>query len=86
MVIWTDNAISHITDFIDEARENTYLVAKEYMEKKKLCTEEEKETLLKEYDKINKTGIPFVVDNLLTNGLMRILIYAVISAFIYFLC
>ena len=61
-------------------------LAKEYMEKKKLCTEEEKETLLKEYDKINKTGIPFVVDNLLTNGLMRILIYAVISAFIYFLC
>ena len=54
-------------------------LAKEYMERKKLCTDEEKETLLKEYDKINKVGIPFVVDNLLTNGLIRVLIYAIIS-------
>ena len=57
-------------------------LAKEYMEKKKLCTEEEKEVLLAEYDKINKVGIPFVVDNLLTNGLIRVLIYTIVSAFI----
>lgn len=33
MVIWTDNAISHITDFIDEAREGTEKTAKNYMKK-----------------------------------------------------
>ncbi len=63
---------------IDAMTRAKYL-AKEYMERKKLCTDEEKETLLKEYDKINKVGIPFVVDNLLTSGLIRVLIYAIIS-------
>lgn len=63
---------------IDAMTRAKYL-AKEYIERKKLCTDEEKETLLKEYDKINKVGIPFVVDNLLTSGLIRVLIYAIIS-------
>lgn len=62
---------------IDAMTKAKYL-AKEYMEKKKMCTDEEKETLLKEYENINKIGIPFVVDNLLTTGLFRILIYTVI--------
>ncbi len=65
-----------------DAMTRAKFLAKEYIEKKKLCTEEEKEELLKEYDKINKVGIPFTVDNLLTNGLIRVLIYTVISAFI----
>ena len=33
MVIWTDNAISNITEFIDEANEGTEQVAKKYMQK-----------------------------------------------------
>lgn len=33
MVIWTDNAISHITEFIDEARRGTEETAKFYMRK-----------------------------------------------------
>lgn len=33
MVIWTDNAISHITEFIDGAREDTEETAKAYMRK-----------------------------------------------------
>lgn len=33
MVIWTDNAILHITEFIDEAREDTNEVAKSYINK-----------------------------------------------------
>ena len=65
-----------------DAMTRAKFLAKEYMEKKKLCTEEEKEILIKEYDKINKVGIPFTVDNLITNGLIRVLIYTVISAFI----
>lgn len=62
-----------------DAMTRAKFLAKEYMERKKLCTDQEKETLLKEYDKINKVGIPFVVDNLLTSGLIRVLIYAIIS-------
>ena len=52
------------------------------MEKKNLCTNKEKELLLNEYDKINKIGIPFVVDNLLTNGLIEVLIYTIIAVII----
>lgn len=33
MVVWTDNAISQITEFIDEAREGTKEIAKAYMQK-----------------------------------------------------
>ena len=33
MVIWTDNALSHITEFIDETKENTEETAKSYMRK-----------------------------------------------------
>ena len=33
MVIWTDNAISHITEFIDESEDDTEEVAKSYMRK-----------------------------------------------------
>ena len=31
MVTWTDNALSHITEFIDEAKEDTEETAKSYM-------------------------------------------------------
>ena len=63
---------------IDAMTKAKYL-AKEYMEKTKLCTEEEKDKLLKEYESINKIGIPFVIDNLLTTALVRVLIYCIIS-------
>ena len=63
---------------IDAMTKAKYL-AKEYMEKSKLCTEGEKNKLLKEYESINKIGIPFVIDNLLTTGLARVLIYCVVS-------
>jgi plasmid stabilization system protein ParE len=33
MVIWTDNAISHITEFISDARTDTEKIAKSYMQK-----------------------------------------------------
>ena len=65
-----------------DAMTKSRFLAKEYMEKKKLCTDEEKEKLLKEYENINKIGIPFVVDNLLTSGLVRVLIYTVISVIV----
>ena len=63
---------------IDAMTKAKYL-SKEYMDKTKLCTEGEKNKLLKEYGSINKIGIPFVIDNLLTTALARIIIYCIIS-------
>ena len=63
---------------IDAMTKSKYL-AKEYMEKKNLCTKEEIDTLINEYDKINKIGIPFVTDNLITNALIRISVYILIA-------
>lgn len=57
-------------------------LAKEYMEKKNLCSKEEIDTLINEYDKINKIGIPFTIDNLITNALIRICIYGIITVII----
>lgn len=72
-----------IRSFLEiDAMTKSKFLAKEYIEKKNLCTDKEKEYLLKEYEKINKFGIPFVIDNLLTNGLIKILIYTLISAFL----
>ena len=63
------------TDAMTKAK---YL-SKDYMEKVELCTQEEKNKLLKEYESINKIGIPFVIDNLLTTALARVLIYSIVS-------
>ena len=62
-----------------DAMTRAKFLAKEYMENKKLCSNQEKEILLKEYGKINKVGIPFTIFNLLTNGLIRIFIYTIIA-------
>ncbi len=62
---------------IDAMTKSKYL-AQEYIEKKNLCTKKEIDELIKEYDKINKIGIPFILDNLITNALVRISIYILI--------
>lgn len=54
-------------------------LAKEYMEKKKLCSEEEKNTLINEYEKINNMGIPFMVYSFAFNALLKIIIYAIVT-------
>ena len=33
MVVWTDNAVSHMTEFIDDVRDDTEETAKAYMSK-----------------------------------------------------
>lgn len=66
---------------IDAMTKSKYL-AKEYIENKKICSKEEINKLLEEYDKINKIGIPFVIDNLLNSILIKILIYVLISIII----
>lgn len=62
-----------------DAMTRAKFLTKEYMEKKEICSNEEIHKLLEQYDKINKIGIPFVIDNLLTNGLIRIVIYTIIT-------
>lgn len=54
-------------------------LAEEYIKRKNVCSEEEKQELLTEYDKINNIGIPFTIDNLLTNILVRISIYIIVA-------
>ena len=65
-----------------DAMTRARFLAKEYMEKKNLCSKEEQEKLLKQYKEINKTGIPFTIWNLILNGLTRIIIYSIICVFI----
>lgn len=66
---------------IDAMTKSKYL-AQEYMEKKNTCNKEEINKLIKEYDKINKIGIPFTIDYLITNALIRIIIFILISIII----
>lgn len=66
---------------IDAMTKSKYL-AKEYIEKKNLCTKKETEELINEYDKINKLGIPFTLDHLITNSLLRLSIYIIIAIII----
>ena len=63
---------------IDAMTKSKYL-AKEYMEEKNICTQEEVNSLINEYDKINKIGIPFIIDNLITNALIRVAFYVIIT-------
>ena len=63
---------------IDAMIRSRFLV-QEYIEDKKLINEKEKNELLVEYEKINKVGIPFVIDNLLTTYILRILTYIIIG-------
>ncbi len=72
-----------IRSFLEiDAMTRAKFLAKEYMEKKKLCTDKEKEQLIEGYNEINKIAVPFVVDNLLTSGLIRVLVYAIISVIV----
>ncbi len=66
---------------IDAMTKSRYL-AEKYMDKKNLCTKDEQEKLLMEYDKINNVGIPFTLYYLLTNSLIRIILYIAIAIII----
>ena len=60
-----------------EAMMKSRYIAEQYIDNTKICTEKEKEKLLKEYDKINKMGIPFMIFSLTTSQLIWILIYSI---------
>ena len=62
---------------IDAMTKSKYL-AKEYIEKKNLCTEEEIKQLIIEYDKINKMGIAFTLYKLFSNALIKIVLLDIV--------
>ena len=66
---------------IDAMTKARYL-AEDYINSKKIITKKEKEKLLTEYDKINKKGIPFVVDNLFAAAVFKTLIFVAIGIFL----
>ena len=64
----------------DAMTKSKYL-AKDYIKSKNICTNEEIEELIKEYDKINKMGISFYLFSMITSLLLKISIYIIISYF-----
>ena len=72
-----------IRSFLEiDAMTRARFLAEKYMNNKKICTEQEKYELLKSYDEINKIGIPFVIDNLLSGAILKIIIYAIVAIII----
>lgn len=58
-----------------DAMTRAKFLAKEYLEKKKLTTQEEQEKILGQYEEINKIGIPFTIWNLIINCFSRVILY-----------
>ncbi len=63
------------TDAMIKAR----FLAKDYLEKNSIGTKEEREMLIKEYDKINLLGIPATNYSLIRNVILKVIIYSIIS-------
>ena len=62
----------------DAMTKSRYL-AEKYINKKNITSKEETEKLLKQYDEINKLGVPFTIIRILLNPLIEIILYAVIA-------
>ena len=65
-----------------EAMTKSRYLAEKYINKKHITTKEENEKLLKQYDEINKLGIPFTIVQVLLTPLIEIIIYSVIALII----
>ena len=63
---------------IDAMLKSKYL-SSEYIEKKDICTKEEKKQLIDEYEKINNMGIRFYIYILMKSSLIKIIITIIIS-------
>ena len=61
-----------------EAMTKSRYLAEAYIERKNIITKDEENKLLNEYDKINKVGIPFILDRLITSVLIRVSLYLII--------
>ena len=54
-------------------------VAKDYLEENKIANEKQIEKLIREYDELNKLGIPAVNYSLIKSIIIKVIIYAVIA-------
>lgn len=63
----------------NEAMTKAPYLAKEYIEENNIMTTKEKEKLLKEYNRVNKIGIPFMNYLLIQKNLIKIIIFCVFS-------
>lgn len=61
-----------------EAMIKARYVAKEYMEEAKVCTKEECDKIVTQYDKLNDAGIKFVNFDILAKNIIKIIIYCII--------
>lgn len=64
---------------IDAMTKARFLAEKYINLKSDLLSTEEKKILLKAYDEINSVGIPFTLDNLLSNSIIAIAIYVIVA-------
>lgn len=62
----------------NEAMIKARFIAKEYIEENNILNEEEKDKLIAEYDEINSIGIPFMNFYLISNNILKNLIYALV--------
>ncbi len=65
---------------IDAMTKSRY-IAKEYIESKHILNKKEEESLIEEYDKINRLGIPFTTVQILITSLLAIFAYAIVTLF-----
>lgn len=73
-----------IRSFLEtDAMEKTPYLAKEYMEKYKITSQETIEEIVGEYEKLNKMGIKMVLYDLLLKNEMKLIAYLIICIFIY---
>lgn len=52
-------------------------IAKEYIEKNKVLSEDEEEKLIKEYEEINNFGIPFMSYYLISTNIIKLIIFCI---------
>lgn len=63
---------------IDAMTKSRYL-AEKYIKRKNIISNKQADELLIKYDEINKIGVPFITVKILTESLLGILIYAIIT-------
>lgn len=73
------------TDAMTKAKYVAEDYMKEYIDKNKICTEKEIEEMSKQYDRINKIGIPATNAILFSNTLIKVIIYTVFVIIISFI-
>lgn len=63
----------------NEAMIKAKYIAKEYIEEKNILNKEEKSKLLKEYDRVNNIGIPFMNYYLISMNIVKIMFFSFIA-------